>query len=220
MRGTPDACMRRAVALYHKWQADRVVGEANNGGDFIGSLLRTVDPSVPYSKVIATRGKRVRAEPVSALYEQLRIHHVGYFTELEDQMCSWVPSDPESPDRVDALCWAVHELRGLSQGSFLEAYGTVRCKECEQVYAERHGGCPHCHPELRRQAQEVAAPARTETAAPPEALAGWGSAYNAARCSAGHVFIATRHKTCPKCASGGTGQRSPFSPPFAGMGRR
>ena len=70
MRGSPDACMKKAVWAYREHKADRVVAEANNGADYIGSLLRTVDPDIPYRKVTATRGKAVRAEPVSALYEQ------------------------------------------------------------------------------------------------------------------------------------------------------
>jgi phage terminase large subunit-like protein len=222
MRGTPDACMRRAVALYHKWQADRIVGEANNGGDFIGSLLRTVDANVPYAKVIATRGKRVRAEPVSALYEQLRVHHVGHFTDLEEQMVSWVPSDPgDSPDRVDALVWACAELKGLSQGSFLEAYGVARCRTCELVYAERYGGCTHCHPELLRQFQQQAPPRQVNAQAEPEPMVGWGAAYGGVKCPGGHTYIGRVHPDgCPKCTGGGTGQRGAFPAlPFA-MGRR
>jgi phage terminase large subunit-like protein len=102
MRGTPDACMKKAVWAYKEHRADRIIGEANNGGDYLGSLLRTVDQDIPYRKVTASRGKAVRAEPVSALYEQARIHHVGVFPDLEDQMCTWLPTDDESPDRMDA----------------------------------------------------------------------------------------------------------------------
>ena len=97
MRGTPDECMRKAVWAYRTHEADRVIGEVNNGGDYIGTLLATVDPNVPYRKVVATRGKRVRAEPVSALYEQGRVHHVGVHTMLEEQMVSWVPVGPGEP---------------------------------------------------------------------------------------------------------------------------
>ncbi len=71
--------------------------------------IRTVDPKVAFSKVHASRGKYTRVEPVSALYEQGRIHHVGFFPELEDQLCEWVPGD-KSPDRLDALVWAITEL--------------------------------------------------------------------------------------------------------------
>lgn len=145
MRGTPDQCMRKAVAAYYRHQADCVVAEVNNGGDFIRDLLRTVDPLVPYRKVTATRGKRVRAEPVSALYEQHRVHHVGVFPDLEDQMCNWVPDSLESPDRVDACVWALTELRGISAGSWLSAYDTVYCESCGEAFtlADRIA-CPHC----------------------------------------------------------------------------
>jgi phage terminase large subunit-like protein len=145
MRGTPDACMRAAVTAYHKYLADCVVAEVNNGGDYVQSLLRTVDPLIPYRSVRATRGKRTRAEPVSALYEQHRIHHTGIFAELEDQMCSWTPDSLESPDRVDALVWAITELRGISAGSWLSAYGTVYCESCAEPYTTAgRTACPHC----------------------------------------------------------------------------
>ena len=104
MRGHAGRVHAQGVWAYRHHQADRVVGESNNGGDYIGTLLHTVDPDVPYRKVTATRGKRVRAEPVSALYEQLRIHHVGVYPEHgRPDVRVGRPSDPESPDRVDAL---------------------------------------------------------------------------------------------------------------------
>ena len=154
MRGTPDACMRKAVWAYKRHHADRVIGEANNGGDYLGSLLHTVDPDVPYKKVIASRGKAIRAEPVSALYEQGRVHHLGVFADLEDQMCTWTPADPVSPDRLDALVWAFTELRGLSAGSWLDGYGAAVCgnEKCGRPYLRVADGkarteCPHCkHP--------------------------------------------------------------------------
>lgn len=156
MRGTPDACMKRAVRAYKEHRADRIVAEANNGGDYIGALLATVDADVPFRKVIATRGKAIRAEPVSALYEQGRVHHAGSFPDLEDQMCTWVPTDPESPDRMDALVWACTDLKGLSGGSWHEAYGTRTCgnEKCGRSFmrndakgAERTH-CPHCRAPL------------------------------------------------------------------------
>lgn len=211
MRGTPDECMRKAVWAYKFHQADRVVGEANNGGDYIGTLLHVVDPNVPYRKVIASRGKRVRAEPVSALYEQGRVHHCGVFTDLEDQMCGWVPSDPESPDRVDALCWAVHELTGLSAGSWLAAYATKRCEECDQVYPEHAGACPACHPP--EPGVSPAPPALME----PVSSGGWMAAYGAVRCEAGHAYIARRNKTCPRCRPGMGRAVTPPLPGVSGM---
>ena len=87
----PAGWAKRAVAAYKKWQADRIVGEVNNGGEMVGMVIRAVDSIVSYKAVHATRGKVVRAEPISALYEQDRIKHVGVFPQLEDQMC--VPGD-------------------------------------------------------------------------------------------------------------------------------
>jgi phage terminase large subunit-like protein len=108
----PGEWAQRVVGLYHKWEADRVVAEVNNGGDLVEHLLRTVDRSVSYRKVTASRGKRVRAEPVAALYEQGRVHHVGDLSALEDQQRNFVPdvTSEQSPDHVDALVWAMTDL--------------------------------------------------------------------------------------------------------------
>jgi len=108
---TPIQWSGRAVDAYHRWKADRIIGEANNGGDLIETVIRNIDRDVSYKKVIASRGKVIRAEPVVALYEQQRIHHVGNLPKLEDQMTTWGAKEGEkSPDRVDALVWLVTEL--------------------------------------------------------------------------------------------------------------
>lgn len=112
-RDTPDGWARRAVGAYHEQRADRIVAEVNNGGEMVQHTIRTVDPRVSYKAVHASRGKRVRAEPVAALYEQGKVHHVRgvRLADLEDQMCNFVPDDyGSSPDRVDALVWAITEL--------------------------------------------------------------------------------------------------------------
>ncbi len=109
-KGTPLEWASEAVAAYHRLQADRIVAEANQGGDMIRHTLDTVDRNIPIRLVHASRGKRVRAEPIAALYEQNRVHHVGSFPDLEDQLCSWVPDLSNSPDRLDALVWALTEL--------------------------------------------------------------------------------------------------------------
>ncbi len=115
---TADEWARRAVRLYREYSADRIVGETNNGGDLIEILLRTVDPNIPYKGVTAAKGKQVRAEPVAALYEQNRVRHVPGLGALEDQMCNWEPGSAEgSPDRVDALVWAVTELMLQTQST-------------------------------------------------------------------------------------------------------
>ena len=112
MKGTPDAWARRAVTMYHKWNADRVVAEVNNGGDLVQNLVKTIDRNLPYTAVRASRGKAIRAEPVSALYEQRRVHHVGVFEDLETQMTEFVPGEKmmTSPDRMDAMVWAITSL--------------------------------------------------------------------------------------------------------------
>lgn len=110
LSGTPLEWARQAIAAYHRWSADRVVAEVNQGGDMVEAVLRQVDRNVSYKAVRATRGKRLRAEPVVALYEQGRCLHLGAFPELEDQMCEWVPDEGDSPDRLDALVYSATEL--------------------------------------------------------------------------------------------------------------
>jgi predicted phage terminase large subunit-like protein len=110
-RMTPHHWAARAVAAYRAHRADRIVAEVNNGGDMVAAMLRTADPGVSFKAVHASRGKAVRAEPVASLYEQGRVHHVGTFPALEDQLCGFTGErgDP-SPDRLDALVWALSEL--------------------------------------------------------------------------------------------------------------
>jgi phage terminase large subunit-like protein len=107
---SPARWAARAIALYRTRRADRIVAEVNQGGAMVEAVLREIDPTVAYRAVHATRGKRVRAEPVAALYEQGRVSHVGAFPELEDEMCTALSEDGTSPDRLDALVWAVSEL--------------------------------------------------------------------------------------------------------------
>ena len=108
---SPSEWASKAVQAYYRWQADRIIGEVNNGGDLVQVNIRTVDLDVPYTSVYASRGKRVRAEPVAGLDEQGRIHHVGEHPMLEDQMVTWEPSKSTwSPDRVDARVWAFWSL--------------------------------------------------------------------------------------------------------------
>ncbi len=109
LQGTPAEWARTAVSAYRSLQADRIVGEVNNGGEMVGFTILTIDPTVSYKAVHASRGKLTRAEPISALYERGLVHHVGAFPELEDQMCTWLPGE-QSPDRMDALVWALTEL--------------------------------------------------------------------------------------------------------------
>jgi phage terminase large subunit-like protein len=114
-RYQPTTWARRAIGTYKRHHADRIVAEVNYGGEMVEATLRAVDPSVAFKAVTASRGKVVRAEPISALYEQGRVHHVGLLPELEDQMCGFANDFDRvkagySPDRVDALCFALSEL--------------------------------------------------------------------------------------------------------------
>ena len=106
----PAQWAKRIVALYHARKADRVVAEVNQGGAMVEQVLREVDGGLPFRAVHATRGKQARAEPVAALYEQGRVSHAGSFPELEDEMCSGIGEGRKSPDRLDALVWAVSDL--------------------------------------------------------------------------------------------------------------
>lgn len=109
---TPRGWSERAVAAYHEYQADAILIEANQGGEMGKQLLHQVDPSLPVKPVHATRGKRLRAEPVAALYEMGRVRHVGAFSALEDQMTRFTGQlkGEKSPDRLDALVWALTDL--------------------------------------------------------------------------------------------------------------
>jgi len=110
-RVSPDLWARTAVAAFSRHRADAVVCEVNQGGDLVVATLRTVDPTLPVRAVRASRGKRLRAEPVAALYEQRRVRHAGAFAALEDQMTGYTGAAGEpSPDRLDALVWALSDL--------------------------------------------------------------------------------------------------------------
>ncbi|MFJ5802689.1 terminase large subunit domain-containing protein [Streptomyces decoyicus] len=108
-RMSPEECMRKAAHAYHAWGADQVVAEVNNGGDWIGTTLRQIDPAVNYDTVTASRGKLTRAEPVAAVFDQLAAHVVNSLPGLEEQLTTWVPGD-DSPDRLDAMVWALTKL--------------------------------------------------------------------------------------------------------------
>jgi predicted phage terminase large subunit-like protein len=117
-RYSPDTWARRVAYAYHTHEADRVVAEVNNGGDLVATTLRTIDGKLAYRAVRASKGKYTRAEPVAALYEQGKVHHVGTLPDLEDQLCTWVPGEA-SPDRLDAMVWALTELM-LGQSTAVE----------------------------------------------------------------------------------------------------
>ena len=131
----PHVWAAAAVDAFDQWDADLIVGEVNNGGDMIGTTIRSVRPGVPYKEVRASRGKRTRAEPVAALYEQGRVHHVGVFADLETQQTTWTPDDDDSPDRLDALVWAVTALDLVAgQGA---AFVTVWRQQVQEAKQKR-----------------------------------------------------------------------------------
>ena len=120
LQSSPMIWARTVEHLYSKYAADRVVSEVNQGGDLIEMALRNVAPDIPYKAVRATRGKLLRAEPVAALYEQNKVHHVGFFPDLEDEMCSYRGWDSQSsPDRLDALVWALTELSSRKNSALM-----------------------------------------------------------------------------------------------------
>lgn len=109
-RLSPDGWAQRAVAAFDDFKADLIVAEVNNGGDLVEQTIRTVRRTIPYRKVSASRGKQTRAQPVAALYEQGRVSHCEVFPELEEQLTTWMPENGTSPDRLDALVWALTEV--------------------------------------------------------------------------------------------------------------
>ena len=137
-RYAPSEWARAAIAAYRAHRADRIVAEVNNGGEMVEATLRMIDPNVPYAAVRAARGKTARAEPVAALYEQGRVRHIGAFPQLEDQMCSFTSNFDRqvagySPDRVDALVWALTELlvEPRAGDGIFETYRQLAAKENE-----------------------------------------------------------------------------------------
>jgi phage terminase large subunit-like protein len=121
LKGSPEEWARKVVSLYRKWEADKIVAEKNQGGEMVASVIKAVDRSLSPKLVHASRGKIIRAEPISSLYEQNRVHHVGRHDKLEDQMCTFSIDTVRgngmgSPDRVDALVWGLTELFGKLTG--------------------------------------------------------------------------------------------------------
>lgn len=117
-RYTPSAWSEKAIMLFNQYQCDKIIAEVNNGGQLVEHTLRTQSENVPYKSVHASRGKRTRAEPIASLYEQGKVHHVGNLERLENQLCNWeANSGDPSPDRLDALVWALSELSGSGNPS-------------------------------------------------------------------------------------------------------
>lgn len=141
----PEEWARSAIHLYHYYKADRIVAEANQGGEMVTAVIHAQNPDIPVTLVKASRGKYIRAEPVAALYARGRIRHVGEFQELEDQMCVFTSDfdrkqEGYSPDRLDAMVWAFTELfpglisdRGRQMAPQAIAHGDYDIFEAEET---------------------------------------------------------------------------------------
>lgn len=147
----PRKWAEAAITAYNRHEANIVVGGVNNGGDLVEMNIKAVDTSIPFKSVHASRGKATRAEPISALYEQNRVHHFGNFPQLEDQMVEWIPGSGKSPDRVDALTWTLATLdlnsyaewdnflsEGSSFASFLDDGGEDTWSQWDSVTIKIH----------------------------------------------------------------------------------
>lgn len=132
LHDTPRKWGEAAITAYHKHKANLIVGETNQGGEMVEHTIKTIDSNIPFRAVHASRGKATRAEPVSALYEQGKVRHFGAFPELEDQLCEWVPGAEKSPDRLDALVWAISFL--INVGTQPQVYDST------PLYAVSRGG--------------------------------------------------------------------------------
>ena len=145
-RDTPLGWAKRVIQAFEDFQADRIVAEKNQGGDLVEMNLKQVSPAIPYKGITAKQGKRLRAEPIAALYEQGRISHIGNFDALEQQMTEWVPDSGSSPDRLDALVHALTELGFMGGGSadrFLASISTS-CDKCGMPIDPQAQNCRYC----------------------------------------------------------------------------
>ena len=142
-----------ALTTYDRWRADRIVAEINNGGEMVENTIRAIRPGVPYSTTYATRGKTIRAEPVSALFEQGRGHLVGEFRELEAELTTWTQDSGWSPNRLDALVWGFTELGliGSTGFAFLASFkreiaGRAPARNMALAHLPRMSGIPDERP--------------------------------------------------------------------------
>lgn len=143
-RGSPLEWANKAVEAFDKHKADAILVEVNQGGDMVSAVLKQVRPSLPIREIRAHVGKRLRAEPVAAMYEQGRIHHIGMFPQLEDQMCVWTTDDPKSPDRIDAMVQAFSDLLGkVTISTYFNAIANI-CPKCGLPMPKSMSHCSKC----------------------------------------------------------------------------
>lgn len=187
-KGTSEEVMRRAVAAYYEFSADSVVMEVNQGGDYLTKALKAADANVPARQVRASKGKLIRAQPISMLAEQGRLHHIGHFPKLEDQLCTMTPdaSRSQHDDRADALVWAMTELRGITEGSYMEAYGWKYCDGCGTKMPSSHRRCTKCGNDNKPKDNA------------PAAAGKWSNAYLVHCHKCGKKYH-LKHRRCPDC---------------------
>lgn len=151
--GRPDQWAKAVVRLYDEVSADLVVAEANYGGEMVEATLSHERNTLPVKIVRASRGKAVRAEPIAVLYRKNRVSHVGTFLDLEDQLSTWTPDSGWSPDRLDALVWAITELSGGSGIEYLNAIAVI-CPKCGIPNVQAAIECFQCHHDLTEARQD------------------------------------------------------------------
>lgn len=143
-KGSPLDWASKAVSVFDEWKADTILVEVNQGGDMVSAVLKQIRHSLPIREVRAHVGKRLRAEPVAAMYEQGRIHHIGEFPQLEDQMTIWTPNDPDSPDRIDAMVQGFSDLLGTQNvTNYFNALANF-CPKCSLPMPKSMSHCSKC----------------------------------------------------------------------------
>ena len=147
LKGQPNVWGQRAIDLAKKYKADAIVLESNSGGDMVEAVIKNLDRTIKTRLVRASKGKEVRAEPVSALYAIGKVHHVGHFPELEEQMCNWLPNERgPSPDRMDALVWAITDLTENCSSAMLWLHQmSVICPRCHLPVGKEKMFCTLCN---------------------------------------------------------------------------
>jgi predicted phage terminase large subunit-like protein len=156
-KGSPLAWATKAVDLFDAYKADAILVEVNQGGDMVSAVLKQVRSGLPIREVRAHVGKKLRAEPVAAMYEQGRIHHVGDFPWLEDQMTNWTPEDNYSPDRIDALVQGFSDLLGKVTVSNYFNLISNTCPKCGLPMPKSFTNCSKCGTAMISQDAEVGA---------------------------------------------------------------
>jgi phage terminase large subunit-like protein len=144
IKGSPLDWAQKAVALFDEYKADALLVEVNQGGDMVSAVLKQVRITLPIREIRAHVGKKLRAEPVAAMYEQGRVHHVGMYPQLEDQMTNWTPAEASSPDRLDAMVQAFSDLLGKSSVShYFNAIANF-CHHCALPMPKSLSHCAKC----------------------------------------------------------------------------